>query len=142
MIISYVFPFDLAQTQMFADTEKDFEKIIVNSKGYIESNKFLVSLWNQLNTHICPNHCVDRAPWAYFPGKFHGKKSAVSVLGFCETSMGELYFALEYRRKGDIDSLLVMRPTSALKYEEIKRLRHLVDDAKTNIDKTKCLLRV
>ena len=38
MIISYVFPFDLAQTQMFADTEKDFEKIIVNSKGYIESN--------------------------------------------------------------------------------------------------------
>ena len=49
MIISYVFPFDLAQTQMFADTEKDFEKIIVNSKGYIESNKFLVSLWNQLN---------------------------------------------------------------------------------------------
>ncbi len=140
MIISYVFPFDLAQTQMFADTEKDFEKIIVNSKGYIESNKFLVSLWNQLNTHICPNHCVDRAPWAYFPGKFHGKKSAVSVLGFCETSMGELYFALEYRRKGDIDSLLVMRPTSALKYEEIKRLRHLVDDAKTNIDKTKCFL--
>ena len=33
MIISYVFPFELTQTQMFADTEKDFEKIVVNTSG-------------------------------------------------------------------------------------------------------------
>lgn len=137
MIISYVFPFELTQTQMFADTEKDFEKIVVNTSGYVASNKFLVSLWNQVNTQICPNHSVDRAPWAYFPGKFIGKKSAVSVLGFCQTTIGELYFALEYHRKGDIDSLLVMRPTSALKHDEIKRLRLLVNDAKINMDKTK-----
>lgn len=140
MIISYVYPFDLTQTLMFADTEKDFEKITVNTFGYVDSNKFLVSLWNQVNIRICPNHCIDRAPWAYFPGKFIGKKSAVSVLGFCQTNIGELYFALEYRRKGDIDSLLVMRPTSALKRDEIRKLRLLVDDAKTNIDKTKCFL--
>lgn len=140
MIISYVFPFELTQTQMFADTEKDFEKIVVNTSGYVASNKFLVSLWNQVNTQICPNHSVDRAPWAYFPGKFIGKKSAVSVLGFCQTTIGELYFALEYHRKGDIDSLLVMRPTSALKHDEIKRLRLLVNDAKINMDKTKSFL--
>ena len=42
MIISYVFPFELTQTQMFADTEKDFEKIVVNTSGYVASNKFLV----------------------------------------------------------------------------------------------------
>ena len=111
MIISYTHPYELTQTPMFADTEKDFEKIPVKSSGYIESNKFLVSLWNQVNTHICPKHCVDRAPWAYFPGKYVGKKTSVSVLGFCQTSIGELYFALEYHKKGDIDSLLVMRPT-------------------------------
>lgn len=74
MIISYTYPYELTQTPMFADTEKDFEKYLVNSSGYVESNKFLVSLWNQVNTHICPKHCVDRAPWAYFPGKYVGKK--------------------------------------------------------------------
>ena len=127
MIISYTYPYELTQTPMFADTEKDFEKIPVKTSGYIESNKFLVSLWNQVNTHICPKHCVDRAPWAYFPGKYIGKKTSVSVLGFCQTSIGELYFALQYHKKGDIDSLLVMRPTSKLKHEEIKRLTLLIN---------------
>ena len=140
MIISYTHPYELTQTPMFADTEKDFEKIPVKSSGYIESNKFLISLWNQVNTHICPKHCVDRAPWAYFPGKYVGKKTSVSVLGFCQTSIGELYFALEYHKKGDIDSLLVMRPTSKLKHEEIKRLTLLINDARACIDKTKLFL--
>lgn len=140
MRISYVYPYELTQTPIYVDTEKDFEKISVNTSGYVDSNKFLVSLWNQVNLFICPDHCVDRAPWAYFPGKFVGKRSAVSVLGFCQTSIGELYFALEYKRKGDIDSLLVMRPKSKLKREEIKRLRLLVDNAKANADKTKRFL--
>ena len=140
MIISYVLPYELTQTPMFADTEKDFEKIVVNTSGYVDSNKFLISLWNQVNTHICPNHCVNRAPWAYFPGKFIGKKSIVSVLGFCQTTIGELYFALEYHRKGDIDSLLVMRPTNALKHDEIKKLRLIVNKAKDNINNTLCYL--
>ena len=56
MIISYTYPYELTQTPMFADTEKDFEKIPVKTSGYIESNKFLVSLWNQVKTHICPKH--------------------------------------------------------------------------------------
>lgn len=92
MRISYVYPYELTQTPIYVDTEKDFEKISVNTSGYVDSNKFLVSLWNQVNLFICPDHCVDRAPWAYFPGKFVGKRSAVSVLGFCQTSIGELYF--------------------------------------------------
>lgn len=33
-----------------------------------------------------------------------------------------------------------MRPTSALKHDEIKRLRLLVNDAKINMDKTKSFL--
>ena len=140
MIISYTYPYELTRTPMFADTEKDFEKIPVKTSGYIESNKFLVSLWNQVNTHICPKHCVDRAPWAYFPGKYIGKKTSVSVLGFCQTSIGELYIALEYHKKGDIDSLLVMRPISKLKHEEIKRLTLLINDAVACIDKTKRFL--
>ena len=60
MIISYVLPYELTQTPMFADTEKDFEKIVVNTSGYVDSNKFLISLWNQVNTHICPNHSLGK----------------------------------------------------------------------------------
>ena len=140
MIISYSYPYDITRTQILADTEKDFVKIPVNSAGYIESNKFLVSLWNQVNIHLCPKHSVDRAPWAYFPGKYVGGNTSVSVLGFCETSIGELYCALEYQKKGDIDSLLVMRPSSKFKREEVKKLMLLVDNAKASIDKTKCFL--
>lgn len=140
MIISITDPNDLTATTMDADTEKDFKKIPVNTFGYIASNKFLVSLWNQVNTHICPTDCEDRAPWAYFPGKYREKKISVSVLGFCRTSIGELYFALEYHDKGDIDSLLVMRPKSELKREEIDRLTLLVNNAKACIDKTKRFL--
>lgn len=136
MIISYVLPYELTQTPMFADTEKDFTKIAVNTSGYVDSNKFLISLWNQINTHICPKHSVDRAPWAYFPGKYVGKRTSVSVLGFCQTSIGELYFALEYHKKGDIDSLLIMRPMGVLKQDEIKKLRILVNNAKVNVDNT------
>lgn len=136
MIISYVLPFDVTQVPIPVDTDKDFVKITINTSGYIESNKFLVSLWNQVNTHICPDHCKDRAPWAYFPGKFTGKKSSVSVLGFCRTNIGELYFALEYRKRGDIDTLLVMRPTSKFNNEEIEKIRFLINTAIDNIDKT------
>lgn len=137
MIISYVHPLDVARTPISVDTDKDFAKIAINTSGYAESNKFLISLWNQVNTHICPDHCKDRAPWAYFPAKFSGKKSAVSAIGFCQTSMGDLYFALEYHKKGDIDTLLVMRPTSKLSNEEIEKIRFLIYTAIDNIDKTK-----
>lgn len=140
MIISYTYPYDLTQTPIHADTEQDFEKIPVGSSGYIESNKFLVSLWNQVNTHLCPKNCVDRAPWAYFPRKYIWEKTSVSVLGFCQTSIGELYYALEYRKKGNIDSLLVMRPKAKLKREEVKNLKLLVNNAKVCIDKTKRFL--
>lgn len=140
MIISYVHPLDLTHTRIPVDTDKDFVRFVVNTSGYVESNKFLVSLWNQVNTQICPDHCIDRAPWAYFPGKFVGKRSTVSVLGFCQTIMGELYFALEYRKKGDIDTLLVMRPMSKLKNKEVDKLRFLIDSAIVNIDKTNSFL--
>ena len=74
------------------------------------------------------------------PWKVHWEKTSVSVLGFCQTRIGELYFALEYHKKGDIDSLLVMRPTSKLKHEEIKRLTLLINDARACIDKTKLFI--
>lgn len=35
-----IHPNELTQMLIFADTAKDFEKITVNSSGYVESNKF------------------------------------------------------------------------------------------------------
>ena len=87
MIISYVHPLDVARTPISVDTDKDFVRFDVNTSGYVESNKFLVSLWNQVNTQICPDHCIDRAPWAYFPAKFSGKKKC----SFCPWILSNKY---------------------------------------------------
>ena len=129
MKIYYVHPFDLLRTPIEVDTDKDFEKRIVNTCGIVDSNKFLVSLWNQLNKELCPKHSIGRVPWAYFPSKFSGKKSHVSVIGFADTIIGELLFALMYRKKGDIDSLLFMRPACKLSHDEINTISNLITKA-------------
>lgn len=140
MKIKYVIPFELTQTLLEADTETDFLSINVGTVGYTESNKFLVSLWNQLNMNICPPHSIGRIPWAYYPGKYRDKKKAVSVIGFANTSIGELYFALQYKTRGNIDALLVMKPYEALKRDEEKQLRKYVNDALAEKDKPRMYL--
>lgn len=129
MKINYIYPFDLLRTPIEVDTDKDFEKKIVNTYGIVDSNKFLVSLWNQLNINLSPKHSIGRVPWAYFPSKFAGKKSHVSVIGFADTIIGELLFALMYREKGNIDSLLFMRPARKLTHNEIITISNLITKA-------------
>lgn len=140
MKIKYVVPFELTQTLLEADTETDFLSINVGTVGYTESNKFLVAFWNQLNVNICPKHSIGRVPWAYYPGKYRDKKKAVSVIGFANTSIGELYFALQYKTKGNIDALLVMKPYEALKRDEEKQLRKYVDNALAEKDRPRMFL--
>lgn len=135
MKIKYVIPFDLNQTIFEADTEADFLSINVGTVGYTESNKFLVALWHQLNINICPTHSIGRVPWAYFPGKYRDSKKAVSVIGFADTSIGKLYFALQYKIKGNIDTILVMNPYGELKKEVEKKLRKFVETALNEKDK-------
>ena len=129
MKIYYTFPLELTQTPIEADTDKDFEKSHVGTFGIVESNKFLVSLWNQLNTKLYPENSIGRVPWAYSPGRYSDKKHQVSVIGFAQTRIGELYFALMYKKKGDVDTILYMRPGKKLKQNEIDLISQLVKTA-------------
>lgn len=140
MKVKYVLPYEITQTILEADTETDFFLINVGTVGYTESNKFLVALWHQLNINICPPHSIGRVPWAYYPGKYRDKKKAVSVIGFANTSIGELYFALQYKTKGNIDALLVMKPYEALKKDEERQLRTYVEIALKEKDKSSLFL--
>lgn len=137
MTIKYVLPFDLNQTVFEADTETDFYSINVGTVGYADSNKFLVALWHQLNINISPLHSIGRVPWAYYPGKYRDNKKLVSVIGFADTSIGNLYFALQYKTKGNIDSLLVMKPIAKLKIDVEKIIRKYVEIALREKDNPK-----
>jgi hypothetical protein len=138
MKIKYTRPFDITQTPIEVDTETDFIKRSIGTHGITESNKFLISLWNQLNTEICPKHSIGRVPWAYFPGKYRSSKGnvAVSVIGFADTRIGELYFALMYKKKGDIDSLLYMCTSHKLHQSEINIVNQLISLALEQKDNT------
>ena len=129
MKIQYVLPFDLTRTPIEADTDTDFSKKVIGTTGLEQSNKFLVSLWNQMNTRLAPPNSPDRIPWAYFPGRYCGKKSHVSVIGFAQTRIGEIYFAVMYKAKGNIDTLLYMRPTKPLKADEVSLINAIIDDS-------------
>lgn len=140
MKISYTLPLDLNQSSITVELDKDFFKITVETKGYTESNKFLISLWNQINIAISPSHSPCRAPWAYFPNRYLGKKSHVLALGFLQTTLGELYIALSYRRKGDIDAIHFHNPKGAIKESDKETLTNLVTKAIQAKDSTKRFL--
>ena len=140
MKITYVYPYEVTQAPIEVDLDEDFIKISVGTEGFIESNKFLVSLWNQINNNISPNNSPDRAPWAYFPGRIIGKKFHVLVLGFIQTDIGELYIALSYRYKGDIDSIHIHSPKGIIKPKDERMLNDLVLKAFKEKDNTKRFL--
>jgi hypothetical protein len=140
MEISYTLPLDLNQRSIQVELDKDFFKIKVEAKGYTESNKFLISLWNQINIAISPSHSPCRAPWAYFPNRYLGKKSHVLALGFLQTTLGELYIALSYRKKGDIDAIHFHNPKGTIKEPDKETLTNLVKKAIQAKDTTKRFL--
>lgn len=140
MKIQYIYPFDLSQTPIDVDLDNDFLKFEVGTKGYTDSNKFLVSLWHQMNTSIGPQNSPDRIPWAYFPGRYIGKKLHVLVLGFAQTSIGEFYIALSCKKKGDIDSIHFHKITGQFTYENKSILNRLVLNACAKKNDTKLFL--
>ncbi len=73
MKIQYIYQFDFSKTPIEVDLDNDFSKFEVGTKGYTDSNKFLVSLWHQMSTSIGPQNSPGNIPWAYFPGGYIGK---------------------------------------------------------------------
>lgn len=140
MKIFYTYPFDLTKTLTEVDLDNDFIKVNVETANITESNKFLVSLWQQFNINLSQSHSQNRVPWAYIPGRFLGKKSHVVVLGFIDTSLGELYIALSYRTKGCIDAIHYHKPFKKFKLSDIEQLKKLTADALRKKEDTKKFL--
>lgn len=138
MKIYYTYPFDLSHTILEADLDRDFVKYDIHTKGQIESNKFLLSLWHEMNISISPENSPNRVPWAYFPNRFIGKKTSASVLGFAQTSLGEFLVVISYRTKGDIDSIHFMSVSSGLKIPEahVSEMAAIIESAKKHINNT------
>lgn len=120
MKIRFTYPFDISSTPIEADLN-DFLSIPVNCKGEEEANSFLRSMWNVMNRTLSPDNSPERVLWAYFPHKYTGKQCIVSVFGFAQTSIGEFLIAISYRKKGDIDNLLILYPYG--KYEMKKSVK-------------------
>lgn len=140
MKITYTHPLDLTKTPIEVDLDNDFIKVNVETANITESNKFLVSLWHQFNINLSPLHSQNRVPWAYFPGRFLGKKSHVVVLGFIQTSIGDIYIALSYRTKGCIDAIHYHKPSRKFKSSDIEQLKELTANALKKKEDTKKFL--
>ena len=141
MKIQYVSPFDLSHIAVNLDLELDFVKFDVAIVGWEESNKFLVSMWHQMNMEILPEHCKEKCPWAYFPNRYIGKKSHVLTLGCVQTSIGELFVALSFTTKGNIDSIHFHNKTGEISVDDHRKLKMLVDRAvkeKDNVSAYTC----
>lgn len=92
----------------------NFVKVEVGMKGELESNRFLLSLWNEFDEQYAPQKSPERCPWAYFPSRHLGKKCSVICFGGLQTKIGDILVAISFRTKGDIDAIHfgILRPNN------------------------------
>lgn len=109
-----------------------FEAFSIQTKGEINSNQFLLSLWHELDTEL--GNKDGRCPWAYFPNRYKLKKNLLSFLGIIDTTLGHFYVAISYQKKGDIDSIHFYSQNCKTDYKTI--IKGLVKKAIKNIDNT------
>lgn len=110
-----------------------FESFSIQTKGEIDSNQFLLSLWNEFDREL--GNSNGRCPWAYFPDRFKLKKSLMTLLGIIDTTIGNFYVAITYQKKGDIDNIYFYSLNSEEEYtSKIKGLIKLAINNLKNVD--------
>lgn len=134
MKVTLVYPFDVMGTAIEID-ENDFYAIPLHSRGEVESNKFLLSLWHEMNQSIAPQTSPDRVPWAYTPCRFIENGHSISIMGYVQTSCGDFVVGISYATRGDIDKIMFIGAFGAKLNDEQKRiLSQCVSDAMDNRD--------
>jgi hypothetical protein len=107
-----------------------FETYSIQTKGEVESNNFLLSLWHQLDLEY--GNSDGKCPWAYFPNRYKLKKNLMSFFGIVDTSIGHFYVSTTYKRKGDIDSIHFFSFNSTIDYKS--KLKIIINKAFKNIN--------
>lgn len=112
---------------------EDFCEVTINSKGLQETNHFLLSLWNEMNTMLHPQKS-EYIPWFYRPDIVAtGQNWKLVMLGDVHTSAGNFYMMLKMKDKSSIKSILAYNSHMPLDY--CKTLfEQLVSSAKKNVN--------
>lgn len=116
---------------IYGDVPLDaFCEIPVNTKGLVESNHFLVSLWNEMNNNLHPLKS-SYVPWAYSPRIISKDSPKLILLGDVDSRIGNIYIIFSLEGKQNIKSLLVYN--SRMKKSDCQSLfEKLVEQARTN----------
>lgn len=116
---------------IYGDVPLDaFCEIPINTKGLVESNHFLVSLWNEMNNNLHPSKS-SYVPWAYSPRIISKDSPKLILLGDVDSRIGNIYIILSLEGKQNIKSLLVYN--SRMKKSDCQSLfEKLVEQARTN----------
>lgn len=116
---------------IYGDVPLDaFCEIPVNTKGLVESNHFLVSLWNEMNNNLHPSKS-SYVPWAYSPRIISKDSPKLILLGDVDSRIGNIYIILSLEGKQNIKSLLVYN--SKIKKSDCQSLfEKLVEQARVN----------
>lgn len=123
----------------------DFQKISVGIVGVEEANKFLNSLWREFNENI-PLDNLGRCPWAYLPKRKMQKEKSVVLFGSMNTSIGEIYVAISYMKKGSIDCIGFLIKNEEKRTDENRKvIERIVSNARNRIEEVynysaKCML--
>ena len=121
--------------EMYRDVPlNDFCEVDIHTKELTESNHFLLSLWNEMNTMLHPEKS-DYTPWYYRPSIVEtGQNGKLLMLGDVYTSSGNFHILLRMKSKERIKSLLAYN-SSVEKVACQNLFETLVGKAKDNIDK-------
>ena len=116
---------------IYGDVPLDaFCEVPVNTKGLVESNHFLVSLWNEMNNNLHPSRS-SYVPWAYSPRIISKDSPKLVLLGDVDSRIGNIYIILSLEGKQNIKSLLLYN--SRMKKDDCQSLfETLVEQARTN----------
>lgn len=110
-----------------------FCEVEIQTNNLVESNHFLLSLWNEMNKALHPVQS-DYVPWFYRPNIVAtGQDWKILMLGDVHTSLSNFYILLRMKSKERIKSVLAYN--ASMERQHCQRLfNDLVEKAKANIN--------
>lgn len=110
-----------------------FCEVEIHTNSLVESNHFLLSLWNEMNKALHPAKC-DYVPWFYRPNIVaSGQDWKILMLGDVHTSLNNFHILLRMKSKERIKSFLAYN--SSMEKQSCQDLFcDLVEKAKANVD--------
>ena len=119
---------------------ENFIYLEIGTSNIIESNRFLISLWNEFDEKIAPG-IMNRCPWAYLPNKYQVKEKKITYFGSMKTRLGYIHVAVSYKTLGSIDKMHFFSFECDCSRKPIKSyLKEMIENAKNDMNHTNTFL--